>query len=451
MSGQQNDFSERLRRIEQRQGVRPPREPALDPRPKADIGGGGGGNGDAPRSGGGSGFGPFRMALVVMVILGLFGAGSLYVINTFDKQSDDKPATASVPTVEPGEAISTEGLPPILALRIERPGVDPNAPPSVLSDRGWIMNPGLVANAGRAEVTIEQIASGYDPAQPDLVPGRVEMFDANPECTLRKPRAGEVVHNVRLEDATGLTDLHVVSDVQLGAALAKHIEGVTAHDKHHQIGTTANGRMGRVDVFVTDTSAPVYLVLQALGGNVLWNVHRGPGVQISHVALIGDTPGAILPGDIELEAIRIRDFVGQDEFGANDEVRPCMVRPYRAPEPHWPAQQKANDNNTLFVNQIHTFATGFRAFNAWLTGVTGQDANTNLVAAQGAAHVLVGPVPAGQLGYNRIEGRTLNLVRSDRVYNGDEELYEAHLELLTAAFGGDPLGIDPAPMERATQ
>lgn len=455
MSGQQNNFAERLKRIEERQGARPARAPSLDRDRSQNAGGGGGGGGGyegGTPHGGGSGFGPVRMALILLVILGIFGAGGLYILNNFDKKpGSERVATGTKPAPATVKEVSTEGLPPILALQIERPDVDPNAPLSTLSDRGLILNPGLVANAARTELTVDQIAAGYDPSRPDLVPGKVEMFDPNAECTLRKPNADEVLHNVRLETGTGPTDLHVVSDAQMGAALSEHIEGVTAVGKKYQIGKTANGRMRRVDVFVTDSSAPVYLVLQSLGGNALWNVHRGPGVDISHVALIGGTSGVVLPGEMEFEAIRVRDFVSSDEFGANDEIRPCMVRPYRAPEPHWPAQQKANDNNTLYVNQIHSFATGFRAFDAWFTGVTGQDANTNLVAAQGAAHVLVGPVPAGQLGFNRIEGRTVNLVRTDRVYKGDEELYDAHMLLLADAIGGDPLGIDPAPMERATQ
>ena len=454
MSGQQNNFAERLKRIEAKQGARPARQPTLDdvPSPRLDGGGGGGGDGGAPQGGGGSGFGPGRMALILLVILGIFGAGGFYIVNNFEKTPGGKLETAGAkPAAPQAEEISTDGLPPILALKIARPELDPDTPPSALADRGWVMQPGLVANAARAEVLVDQIASGYDPSRPDPVPGKVEMFDPNPECTLRTPRSDEILHNVRLETGTGPTDIHVVSEAQMGAALMKHIEGVTAHNKVYQIGKTANGRMRRVDVFVTDTAGPVYLVLQSMGGNTLWNIHRGPGVTISHVAMVGYTSGAILPGDIELEAIRVPDFVGQDEFGANDQIRPCMVRPYRAPEPHWPGQQKANENNTLYVNQMHSFSTGFRAFNAWFTGATGQDANTNLVAAQGAAHVLVGPVPAGQLGYNRIEGRTLNLVRTDRVYNGDVELYEAHLALLTLAVGGDPLSLDPAPMERATQ
>lgn len=445
MSGQ-NEFAERLKRIEARQGGRPERP--VDSLPPLEAPGGGDGG-----PGGGSGFGPARIALILLVILAMLGAGGLYVVNTFGKQPGKAVASSSdearTPVAAASAAPASIDIPPVLALEIKRPVVDSEAPPAVLGDNGWTLAPGVVANADRAEVTLEQVVSGYDPSRPDTVPGNVEMFDPNGECKLRRPAPGEVVHNVRLGSGTGLTDLHVVSDTVIAEALMEHLQGVLTVDKSYKIGKTANARMSRVDVFVTDTSGPVYLVLQSLYGNVLWNVHRGPGVQIAHVALIGSTPGVILPGEIGFEALRVSDFVEDHEFGANDEIRPCMIRPWRKPEPHWPAQRMADDGNQLYVNQIHSFSTGFRAFNTWYTGMLGVDADSNLVAAEGAAHVLVGPVPAGPLGYNRIEGRTVNLVRTDRVYRGDDALLEAHLALLTAAVGGDPRAVDPAPMERA--
>ena len=451
MDDQQDRFAERVKRIQERKVARPPAPPEMGDVPPLPLElPPMGPEGMPPGGGGGSGFGVIRLALILVVFVALLGFGGLYLKDTLGKTPGGV-ADASEPAQGDVVAGAPREVSPILTFVVERPKEDPEAPLAVQVDRGWILRPGLVANSDSTEIAVTDIVSGYDPNTPDLVPAEIEMFDANTGCTLRRPAPGEVVHNVRIEHGTGPTDIHVVSSAGMAEALKGHIEGVTTGRKQYLIGKTADGRMDRVDVFVTDTSAPVYLVLQNISGNTLWNVHRGPGAQIAHVALIGNTSGAVLPADIGLEALRISDFVAPHEFGAYDTIEPCMIRPFRKPEPGWRATIEGSQGNQLLANQMHTYSTGFAAFNDWYKKTLGIDADTNVVSIEAAAHVLVGPRPVGQVGYNLIGREKVHLVRTDRVYQSEEALIEAHLGLLNAAAGGDALTIDPVAMERKTQ
>lgn len=474
MSGQ-NDFAERLKRIQDRQGGAAPDRPnsadSLPPLEAAvESSGGGGGTTDGPDGGGGGGgFGPIRMALILLVILGIFGTGALYIFNTFGNKPGEAVASdeteTPVPAPETAQA-PVEEVPAVLAFKVsDHLGYSQETYPK---ERGWRFGLGFVANAQRVDLALTDLVSGFDPARVDGPPREVVMFDPNPECTLRRPAGNEVVHNVRLESGIGQTKLHIVSDAALAKGVSEHITGITAANKPYLIGKTAKGNLGQVDVLVTDTSAPVYLVLQSMYGNTLWNVHRGPGVEIAHIAMIGNSSGLVSPNGVPFEALRISDFVDpaelefkrmgpvnftgdEDLANANETIRPCMIVPFRAPEPHWHAENAAREGSQLYTNQLHTFNTGHAAFADWYTRTLGTDPNDNLVTGEWAHHVLVGPAPASPLGYNPVGGRLVHLVRSDNVFLGEDALIEAHVALLTAATGGDPFSLDPAPMERATQ
>jgi len=437
---QKHDFAARLQRIQARQedlGA-PPEQPEmvqngdqLPPLPPVN-----------PPSGGGSGFGPIRMALIFIVILAMGGLGALYVA---DLAQD--PVTVADASATPAESaplnVSPEPQPALLAFDVDR--AEPKqAGQRTVTDRGYDHSPGSVATPDGALVQVADIATGFDLAGSNAAPAELVPFQPNETCTLRPPQAGDVLRNVRLGGANGETPVHAFSDEALSKAVLDHTQAALFKPKSYEVGTTAKGRLNRADVFVTDTSGPIYLVLQAMWGNTLWNVHRGPGVQIAHIAIIGNTSGIVAPEGVPFEALRITDFVTNFEFGANDTVRPCMIAPYRLPKPEWVASQKALKGNTLFENQMFSFNSGHRAFSAWYQETLGADPETGLTEAEGASHALVGPVPTSLLGYRSLAGRTVHVVNADNLIIGDEAVADTHRAALLVAAGGDAMAILPA-------
>ncbi|WP_019954487.1 hypothetical protein [Yoonia vestfoldensis] len=286
--------------------------------------------------------------------------------------------------------------------------------------------------------------------------GRIIPFDRNDQCNLRRPGDGEQIVNVRMENGALPVPVRAFSDAAMIDQLARNIAGVTQEGRPYDWGAQVRGEMTGVDVFLTDTSAPIYLVLQNLGKGVVWNVQTAPGVTLAHVAIVSSGSSGLVrpPEAVTFEALLVSDFVPEHAFGADDTLRACMIRPWRDPQPDWVAVQQA-DGNASYSNQLQSITTGYAAYNAWYTGTLGVDAGTNLVAAETAAHVHVGPMPAAPFTYRGISGQDVYLMRTDHMITGDPVTLQAtidalHGALLNEAIGGDVTLLDPAPVARVT-
>ena len=318
-----------------------------------------------------------------------------------------------------------------------------------LGDTGWELPPAYVLAAGRSDLTFEAIAvsaASSTDADGKAPKPAVSTFALNDQCTLRRPKADEVVHNVTLADTSRYTHIHSFSKQELAEAVVDRVAGITAHKRHYKNAATAQGRMGQVDVYVTDTSAPVYLVLQVFDKDVLWNIHLAEGAQLGHVAMIGNRTGFAAPdGGYSYEALRIRDFVAEEDLYENEERRPCMLAPWRKAQADWPLMGKQDDQHSahIYRDQLRRLQQGYAAYAEWYGGEVGVTPDTNLVTANRAATVLVGPLPDAPVTQEALAGRQLYLADNDYVAFGTAELDALHVDLLVAAAGGDLATLKP--------
>lgn len=325
--------------------------------------------------------------------------------------------------------------------------------PRRLRDRGYIYDASLVATPDNTLIETAQLFAGYAPMSDATAPRDVLQFDTNNACTLRRPSQQEKVMNVRLD--FGVTDgpVQIFSKAMLGNAVTRNINGyVTRHKPKEARDSRIDGHIKVVNVVLTDTSAPLYLVLQTLDQDVVWHLHPAPGVTVAHVAMIGNNSGIVdMPDMPTFEALRVGDFVTPHEYGNDDEFRECMIRPWRNPQPHWDAVIKSKEQNLLMINQVYTYATGHAAFNNWYQQTLGVDADLNVTAAEGAAHVLAGPVPDGLVPFQDMTGRDIHITRTDFVITGSQAdraatIDKMQMDLVLAATGGDLANLTPAVM-----
>lgn len=325
--------------------------------------------------------------------------------------------------------------------------------PRYLTYQGWAFQSPGVASFGLPELVLADVSTGHENGLGPLVPARVKPFKPNPNCTLRRPGADEVVHNVRLENGTLLSEVHNFSDEEMGDALMGHIEALYSGSKrHYKYGKMAPGQMASVDVFVTDTSAPVYLVLQGFRANTIWNLHLADGVRLSHVAMIGEHSGmSAPPKGTSFEAIRISDFITDFEFGSNDEFVPCMVAPWLSPQGYWQSTIDAQNNNDLQANYTYSLTKGSEAYARWYQDVMGIAPSTNLVMAKHAEHVLVGPVPAQPVTFRPLSLREVVVTENEQIVLGNEAKRQLHDKVLLDATGGRLAALNPTPITEAVQ
>ncbi|MEM8870738.1 MAG: hypothetical protein AAGE38_10085 [Pseudomonadota bacterium] len=444
------DFQDRIRRIEEKAQAR---------RAEAEEAG------YVPRSSTGAARrrGIWLAILSVPVLGGLLTFGAVSAPEKFDlsfniaadADTEDLPEVvkpASATPSGPGSALSAL-LGGVGAVPLS--GHPAQASPKRESQTGRVWASPTVLNDSRAAVAISEIVEDYVAPGPADMLAEARLFDKSPVCWFKSPEPGQKVVSVNLEQALHPAPVTAFNTVEMVEAVTRTVERVTRKNGQETELHLAAGDVRVVDVFVTDSSAPIYLVLQSLAANIIWNIHTAGDATVAHAALVGPgVSGIIVDSDqTKVEAMVISDFVGSHRFGADDTIRDCMIRPWRKPRPEWQAWQKAERGNQLMTNQIESYAKGYAAYDAWFTRVFGTSAAAGTLSAQGASHVLVGPIPDTKLSYRPISGAEAQIVRTDHVILGDADTRRAeaqaqHLELLTRAAGGDIAMLRPAVQNR---
>ncbi|MDV7141391.1 hypothetical protein R3X27_01710 [Tropicimonas sp. TH_r6] len=451
-----DEFAERLRRIEAKRraatpGYKPPRLPDFSNLPEDKL------IRSAPRRGIGAG----GVMLGLMSFMACVGVAAAYVLR------DDLPFEVASLTDISREAslvakagVQALGGPVSLVAQKEK---QPEAPLKY-SDDGRILRSPLVATAWYGDVAIDEVVNGFQPNTSDTFPASVTTYEPAGSCVPRPLGTGESLANIRIDRGGPVVGVQSFSNAALADRLLRNVEAEIVPGKAYDKGGRLSPEMRVVDVFLTDLSAPQYVVLQNLSGAILWNLQPAPGVEIAHVLMISPGGSAVSTGSdtLSVQALRTGDFVSKADFESirvnyrgDPPENDCFISPWRKPQEHWLGWQKAQKQNMLFVNRIHTFTHGHARFDEWFTRSFGQSAADGVVAADEAAHVLVGPVPEATFAYVPLQERPIWMLNQDHIVIGNaaaraEEIESIHWERLTAALGGDASRLNPAP-KRAGQ
>jgi hypothetical protein len=242
----------------------------------------------------------------------------------------------------------------------------------------------------------QQAIDGYERAGPSAAPARIEPLDTS-SCVMTKPAPDAIVRHVFVEQGAGAPPLFVLP------------QGASA-------GAEA-ARLRVVNVAVTETSAPVHLVL-ASERSVIWNIVAAPEARVSGVtALSGASLGvANAPADARIEAL----------YG--EALSRCEVVPARRPQKDWGLAREARAGG-LALARFEARNAQADVYDAWVRKWFGApSAEAPPIAPMSAGAVLVGPMPsspAGRIPMKALQGATLKLSIDGRLIVGDERDYEA--------------------------
>ncbi|MEM8536783.1 MAG: hypothetical protein AAGF56_02865 [Pseudomonadota bacterium] len=421
----QQDFAERLRRIDEKQAAQPkPVQTRATPKKTAP------GQEDVR----------LRNGIIWLIIFGLVGAGGYYGVQAIPQDLKDMFAGGGAAVAE-----DEAQLPPAVETAIMS-----NAGPTIASP--------FLLTADRATLAMSDVVTGFDAPKSDAALGEVIPFARNAQCRMRSLGADEKLYNVRIENALIPGPLSAFSETQMAETLLSGIQTATRSGEAYDLDNLTDGQMRQVDVLVTDTSAPVYLTLQNIGPGVLWNIETAPDVEIAHIAIIGSAFSALArPSDTTtFEGLLVPDFVSPYQPGDDAETRECMVRPWRQPQPDWIYSVKAERGLASAQTALVDYEQGYRAFAAWFRGALGADASENLVAGRDAAHILVGPAPAETFAYRGLEGRSVHAMDTDHLLSGSLEertaaAQDLHLTLLEQAIGGSVAALSARSAQSANK
>jgi hypothetical protein len=161
------------------------------------------------------------------------------------------------------------------------------------------------------------------------------------------------------------------------------------------------------DVAVTETKAPVYLVLEARTGNLVWNLHLAPGARIERVILLG---GAHV-------GVANLDPVVPVEVLPGPAMAACGIRPAYPLNPgHLFFQSMANgamsrDEATAKLGAIDDAVA---AYDIWFRDSFGVLAEATRAGFDEGSVSVVGSVPTGDAGravYAPIEGARIRMTQ----------------------------------------
>ena len=267
----------------------------------------------------------------------------------------------------------------------------------------------LIVTEDQSLTLMSQVSIG----QPDLVanqlPAVFEAIDAEPNCRMPRPSQVSKVAYVYTYGGGVKTPLQYIADgedaelIAARIALTKEVAKEVAREGGFIEGAIAREFAGfakgnsvewanRVDVLVTETEAPVFLVLTSYNA-ILWNIQLAPGAKLDGVVVSAYEGGAIANG----ASARRTGFMGFD----GSPNRSCRLDGRGKPVPSADRIASAKDLNPDFDPQGYKerwdaeYRDGLKFFAVELRQKIGKTPTWVLNDARGESFqaVLVGPVP----------------------------------------------------------
>ena len=244
----------------------------------------------------------------------------------------------------------------------------------------------VAALAGNRPVFIPEVISGYSTRVGSDIPAEITTIRPISGCRLTPPLAGTAVGHV----TAGETGLRLAFLTYNDSHLAAAVQGFV--DRYRESGPSAPGDGSELayeayDVAVTETGAPVYLVLENAGGNRVWNIHLAPGARIERVILLGGAHAGVAN----------LDPVVPVEVLPGEALAACGIVPAYPPNPGnrifaalktGSAGDKAAAEAKLAVMQDRV-----AAYNTWFRDSFGVPADETRAGFAGGTVSVVGPQP----------------------------------------------------------
>lgn len=172
---------------------------------------------------------------------------------------------------------------------------------------GLIARGPIAAMPGNRPVFIKDVISGYTTRVGSDVPAEIITIRPISGCRLTPPLEGTAMGHATSGESGLPLPMLTYNDTNLAGAVQGFVNGYRTSGST-KVTYPSGLAYEAYDVAVTETRAPVYLVLENSVRNRIWNIHLAPGVRIERVVLLGGThagvanldpvvPVEVLPGD----------------------------------------------------------------------------------------------------------------------------------------------------------
>jgi hypothetical protein len=288
------------------------------------------------------------------------------------------------------------------------------------------------------------------------LPAKLDRLQMPKDCSFRKPKPGDYLAPVMAVYPAQDSPVHAYDESRLIDAA---LEGLRTHQETLGAKLTpgvplaevpGGTRLGIIDVIVSHSDSPVYLVLQGRGGPILWNLLPMPGVTIAHVVVLGrGTTGVMnVPEGVQVQG------------GTAAEKGACGVLVELKPDPTEKSARNRGGGGPSRSSGDRI--KHYKAYAQWFRTRFGTAPETNLIHHGALSHVLVGPKPApgaAKAPWRSTDGATVLVTARDLTYAASDADHQtwalARLRGILAGAFGVPETTDlagliwPAVIERA--
>jgi hypothetical protein len=298
----------------------------------------------------------------------------------------------------------------------------------------------VAAGPKDAKYWLRNLVSDYAELDYKDKPAKIEYVDGIYGCKFEPPGPSEKVVLVSAKDVPMKAPVFTFTR----ADVAKRAEAFVAEWKRQgvdpgtDIENTGDG-MRLAEVVVTDTSAPLYLVL---GGpaKALWNFHVADGVKISRVALIASRDAAVanLPAGVPVSLL------------AGQQAENCNAIPSRRPTTRWGIAERAKSDATA-KDALDKRHVAHSNFDRWFEASFAVDSESVAIGADVASNFLVGPPPASikqRVPYRPLAGAHMKMSLPDHFVVGFIAEYKAKNDQLVRAQAAHLVGGNLASLNR---
>ena len=253
----------------------------------------------------------------------------------------------------------------------------------------------------------QDIAQDYAGPRVKDAPASLAAATLSLDCSLPAPSAEALVVFVEIYGGYDDAPLYFVTDRDI-ERVRQTIETTRKRPRLDRMLEKQAAK--QVDVFVTETEQPVYLVLAAYN-ETIWSLQIAAGARLDGVSVIGHESQALAHAP---EGARV-GFAVVD----NSPQLSCVELPQRPVTDSWEALEKLDDKRVGrgFRKTVDEAREQHYRFRDWLRARVGDPDRT--LDAYRTAHVLIGPRPATPLRYRRLTGTQLAFTPNSTPVWGD--------------------------------
>ncbi len=299
---------------------------------------------------------------------------------------------------------------------------------------GYVAPIGVMVGLNEKAYWVQNAVSGWTETTADDVPAEIEVLARKGNCKFTEPKSNELVAKVMTNTGGMKAGVFATSRARIGEIAVRYIKRLQDKGSDAAVLTDFEDDMpGVVDVIVTETSQPVYLVLSH-NHDVLFNIHLAADAKLARVALVGPGTAGVanVPADVPVESLD-----GEASLS-------CKVVPIRRPAEHWTMLRnfKEISNSDEELAKFNGFVSRYAS---WFKSNFKVSFEPDLAGVSFASHVLVGPMPQtleSRVTFRPVQGSLVRISNRDVVFAGHYETYiekkqKLIVETATKAAGGD--------------